>query len=145
MLVSWVVVSSCPYFLWEELRSAGVSNTPPASCSYLPTSFIASAHFHVSVFAVLNVIPHTSPSAISRVNNNVHADHVVLFGVLDKADHECTWRTSSQWIDERISRVTILLRRFSKLRESPQRQNHCHHLLLTRRVFRNMIGEFVTR
>ena len=29
----WVVVSSCPYFLREELRSAGVSNTPPASCS----------------------------------------------------------------------------------------------------------------
>ena len=45
----------------------------------LPTSVISSAHFHVSVFAVLNVIPHTSPSAISRVNNIMHADHVVLF------------------------------------------------------------------
>ena len=33
-----------------------------------------------------------SPNAISKVDNVVHADHVVLFGVLDKADHECTSR-----------------------------------------------------
>ena len=55
----------------------------------------------------------------------------------------CFW--SAGLGDEIVIRVTTSLPPFFKLRESPRRQNHCHHLLLTRRVFRNMFGEFVTR
>ena len=44
----------------------------PMSKLSLPISFIASAHFHVSVFAVLNLI--------TRISSNiVHADHGLLF------------------------------------------------------------------
>ena len=82
---------------------------------------------------------------MSKVETIVHADHVVPGDAIMRM-RRMFWRSSSQPVDQMISRVTASLSLFFRLSEevTTRRQNHFHLFLLTQSVFRNLNGELDT-